>query len=126
MKFIDDDVDAALAILTVMFFLLLAFPENAAGAEVAEDKQMHAVVSAMMAGAAAVYLEDKTDHPVAYSIVASMLPGIAKEVYDAAHPKNHTAEVGDLVADLAGATFGAWIGHGICLHSSGIGYKIEF
>lgn len=98
----------------IIFGLMMLVQHRDASA--ADDKQMHAVVSAMMAGAAVAYLEDKTDNPVGWSIVAAMLPGIAKEVYDAGHPKNHTAEAGDLAADLAGAAAGALVGHSIMIH----------
>lgn len=109
----------------VIFGLLMLVQVKDANAT--DDKQMHAVVSSMMAGAAVVYLEDKTDNPVAWSIAAAMLPGVAKEIYDAGHPKNHTAEAGDLAADLAGAVAGAVVGHNVMirLHRDGVSVGIK-
>lgn len=104
------DIKKTLLALAVIFALFLLFSPDAAAAS---DKQKHALLSAAMGGAAVLYLEEKTEHPVAYAVTAALVPGIAKEIYDAAHPKTHNAEIGDLVADFVGAVAGAYAGHGL-------------
>lgn len=112
-------VKSAIIWAAVAALFLLTSPNNAHGAEVAKDKKMHVALSTFLGAAASAQIEGKTEHPVAWSIFAAMVPGIAKEVYDKAHPQAHKAEWGDLAADLVGATAGAWIGHGIYVHTDG-------
>jgi uncharacterized protein YfiM (DUF2279 family) len=96
----------------LVFALWLGFfsPESRA---VEQDKVQHFAGSAAMAAAATAALEGRTAHPIIYGVASSFAVGIAKEAYDKAHPKNHTASGADLAADLLGATVGAWAGHGL-------------
>lgn len=113
---------------SILSLMLIMLPLTASAID--NDKQLHIGASALMSGAAVLYLEDKTDHPVAYAIAASMAVGVTKELYDAANPKTHTAEVDDLVADLVGSVVGAWIGHGVYMYATRdsvqLGYNAKF
>lgn len=82
-----------------------------------QDKQQHIAVSAIIATTVTTALEGKTESPVLCGIAASVAVGAAKEAYDAAHPKTHTASGADLMADLIGATTGAWLGHGVYIQA---------
>lgn len=102
--------------------LYVACCSNAEAVE--SDKAKHVAVSAVMAAAATVALEGRTENPVLYGAAASFVVGAAKEAYDkrhydANHPKRHTASNADLVADLVGATAGAWLGHGVYVQADG-------
>lgn len=96
----------------VLVCLVLGFSGKAHGEAFTVDKQQHIAVSFAIAAPAAVYLRD-TDHPVLYGAAVALVPGVLKEVYDAANPEKHTASIADLVADAVGAFSGALIGHGV-------------
>lgn len=92
---------------------------------VEQDKIQHATVSAAIATVSVVYFKD-TEHPIAYSIAATMAVGVAKEVYDAAHPAKHTASSADLVADFIGAAVGAWLADGLLIKPDSKGVALQF
>jgi uncharacterized protein YfiM (DUF2279 family) len=89
-----------------------------------QDKQQHIAVSALFGMAAAIALED-TDHPILYGAIVATLPGVVKELYDARHPKNHTASTADLAADVTGAVTGAWLGDHLRIRASRGGVEVK-
>jgi VanZ family protein len=94
-----------------------------------QDKQQHVAVSAFLGAVGAVACRE-TEHPVLYGAALAVIPGLAKEVYDARHPDRHTASTADLAADVVGAAAGAWIGHGLRLgvtrNRTWIGLQVRF
>lgn len=101
-------------ILAILLGVLAIFTSGRVEA-LEKDKQQHIAVSALIGVAAAISLED-TDHPVLYGAAVAMLPGAAKELYDARHPDRHSASGADLVADAVGAVAGAWFGSQVQVH----------
>jgi uncharacterized protein YfiM (DUF2279 family) len=99
--------------LTLTLAMLAAF--NAQAGDNGYDQ--HFIASAALGGAGAI-LTAETEHPVMYGVGIAMVFGVAKEAYDKAHPKSHTASMGDLAADLVGAVAGAWVGHGLTVSTS--------
>lgn len=70
-----------------------------------KDKQAHlaaGVVIGLTAGYTAKQLGFK--HPERWGFAAGVLAGVAKELYDKKHPKNHTCDPYDALATAAGAT----------------------
>ena len=62
-----------------------------------KDKQLHILGSATLT--VTIYLATKS---LVYATVGTLLVGIGKEVYDYYHPKKHTADIKDVVADVIG------------------------
>lgn len=114
MKLTSIDKDTLLAIGLVAAYVVCCSTAEA----VEQDKSKHFAASAAMAAAATLVFEGRTESPIIYGIAASFAVGVAKEVYDKAHPQSHTASGADLAADLVGATAGAWLGHGIYVRAS--------
>ena len=70
-----------------------------------KDKQQHLLAGAVIglgAGYTAKQLGFK--HPERWGFAAGVLAGVAKELYDKKHPKNHTCDVNDALATAGGAT----------------------
>lgn len=104
-------------IILAVILGVLAFLVHPRAEALEQDKQQHIAVSALFGMAAAIALED-SDHPIIYGAVVATLPGVVKELYDARHPRNHTASTADLAADVVGAVTGAWIGHHLQLRAN--------
>jgi hypothetical protein len=70
---------------------------------IAIDKQAHFFSGACIAfaGAAFGFLE--------LGLVAAFTAGALKEIYDHAHPENHTVDIWDFVATCAGAMVAAGV-----------------
>ena len=62
-----------------------------------KDKQLHIVASAILT--IAIYLLTKS---LIIAGAGALLVGIGKEVYDYYHPKKHTADTKDVLADVIG------------------------
>ncbi len=75
------------------------------------DKTKHFAVSAAL-GAGSYALTEETEHPFLYAVGLAMVPGVAKEVYDARSGGTGFSHK-DLAADLLGAVVGASIGNAI-------------
>jgi len=111
-------------LLAILLGALAVFASDRAAA-LEQDKQQHIAISALLGMAAAIALED-SDHPILYGAVVATLPGVVKELYDARHPRNHTASGADLVADVTGAVTGAWIGHHLQLRAHRNSAEVKF
>lgn len=90
--------------IVVAMFLTLCCASTFADSWTTQDKKEHAIVSAMFGTMAGTAIEDKY---VAFGV--AMLPGIAKELYDATG--KGTPSWKDLGADAAGALLGVYIGN---------------
>ena len=58
-----------------------------------------------------------------YALIPVVVAGVGKEIYDAWHPENHTAEVADAVATFAGGLTGMGLYEG-SRSAGGNGYEI--
>lgn len=114
----------------LLFFCLCLLVHCTPSYGMEQDKQQHFAISAMMASTATVAFEGRTEHSIAYGTATSFVIGVAKELYDKAHPRNHTASGGDLVADLTGAVMGAWLGQGMYIvvqrNGASVGMTLDF
>lgn len=77
-----------------------------------QDKIKHYKISMGIAGTttllARYYGNSKFDSFL-YGVVATTTIGVIKEIYDKHNPENHTAELGDVYADVLGAVSGSMV-----------------
>lgn len=85
--------------------LAMALP-LVAGPAIPKDKQAH-IAAGVVIGLASATLANHLGmkHPATVGFIVGTTVGIAKELYDRKHPKNHTAEFNDALATSAGASF---------------------
>lgn len=84
------------------------------------DKGQHVAVSAGIGTFSGLVFKDKWT-----AFALSMVPGVLKEVYDAQHPKTHTASFKDLAADAVGSAIGVYTGNCV-IRAQSITCKVEF
>lgn len=95
----------------VTMFLTLCCSSTFADSWTTQDKKEHAIVSAMFGTMAGAAIEDKY---VAFGV--AMLPGIAKELYDATG--KGTPSWKDLGADIVGSYVGVVLGNCLIRNNS--------
>lgn len=107
----------------IVFFALaglMAYEQSHADDWTGPDKTQHAAISALIGSVAGAAVKDK-----ASAFALAIAPGVVKELYDAQHPKTHTASWKDLAADAVGAAIGVYVG-GCAVSAHSFICKLEF
>ncbi len=107
--------------MTFLLICLLLLPCMEAAAEEPmwdDDKVGHLLISAAVGGsvyaALTLWGDDSRASRLLLASGLALLPGLAKEIYDAGQPKNHFSSA-DMLWNLVGALAGAGLGLGVDL-----------
>jgi len=93
--------------MKLLLVLLLSLPLCAG---VPYDKKCHAAIGAVSYVAGYEFSKAcGSEHPKVWGFASALAVGLGKEAYDKAHPKTHTCEAGDVVANLGGAFVVSWV-----------------
>ena len=113
---------AAMTVVSVSSFaaIVASEPANAEDKWTGVDKGQHVAVSAGIGTVSGLIVKDKWT-----AFALSMVPGVLKEMYDAQHPKTHTASFKDLAADAVGAAVGVYTGNCV-LRAQSITCRVAF
>jgi uncharacterized membrane protein YfcA len=77
---------------------------------IAKDKQLHLAAGAIVGFCAAIYAPHIHVNGLFLAVVVATLVGLAKELYDKAHPDKHTFDLMDAAYTAAGGFAGGIVG----------------
>ena len=105
-------------IFILLLFFFMASPAAASEPLWDDDKPLHLVLSAALGGgiytALTLWSDQERPARLLLSTSLSLLPGLAKEIYDGGQPGNRFSHT-DMLWNLVGALAGAGIGLGVDL-----------